>query len=289
MVTSHQVRLILAFFISSFLAVRSYKRKSLDLSGIVAGFLVMTIHFASGFRYAALPLVVFLTSSKLTRVGEDKKRRIDVDFKEGGQRNWIQVLCNGGIASVLVVIASTLTEWQDKCLDSKQSEIVTALIGGIIGHYACCNGDTWSSELGVLSDAQPRLITTLKPVKKGTNGGVTKAGLVAAVAAGATVGVTFLVFGLFTVRCATSDVALKQLLVIPVSALAGLCGSLIDSVLGATIQFSGFCSVRNKVVGKPGPTVKKISGVDILDNNGVNFVSVLLTSFLTSIASVYIF
>lgn len=33
-------------------------------------------------------LAFFLSSSKLTKVGEEKKRRFDADFKEGGQRNW---------------------------------------------------------------------------------------------------------------------------------------------------------------------------------------------------------
>jgi uncharacterized membrane protein len=54
---------------------------------------------------------------------------------------------------------------QDRCLDSKSSNVITGIIGGVIGHYCCYNGDTWSSEIGVLSDEQPRLITTLKVLR----------------------------------------------------------------------------------------------------------------------------
>lgn len=278
----------IAVLLSSAIAIRAFKRNSLNLSGAFLGFIVMFIHIAVNYRLGAMLLVFFFTSSKLTKVGVERKRSIDADFKEGGQRNWIQVLSNSGIATLLVLIVWMMTRSQDKCLDSKESQLLTSLIGGVIGHYSCCNGDTWSSELGILSDAQPRLITTLKPVRRGTNGGVTKAGLLAAAVAGSIIGLTFVLIGFFTTRCAY-DVALKQLLVIPISALAGLCGSVIDSLLGATLQFSGFCSVRNKVVGKPGPTVKRISGLSILDNNGVNLVSILLTTVLTSVACLYVF
>ncbi|KAB5514244.1 hypothetical protein DKX38_028150 [Salix brachista] len=269
----------IAVLISLVIAIKAYKRKSLDVTGAVAGFIVMTLHLAISYRFGAVLLVFFFTSSKLTKVGEDKKRSIDAEM---------QVLSNSGIASVLALAVWRLAGWEDKCLDGKESAVITSLIGGIIGHYSCCNGDTWSSELGVLSDAQPRLITTFKPVRRGTNGGVTLAGLLAAAAAGSVIGLAFVLIGFFTTKC-VFDVALKQLLVIPVAALAGLCGSLIDSLLGATLQFSGFCTVRNKVVGKPGPTVKKISGLYILDNNAVNLVSVLLTTLLTSIGCAYIF
>ncbi|XP_059634999.1 protein PGR [Cornus florida] len=279
---------IVAALISSAIAIRAYKRKSLNLSGAFTGFVVMAIHIGVNYRIGAMLLVFFFSSSKLTKFGEEKKRIVDADFKEGGQRNWIQVMSNSGIATLLVMIVWKLTGFQDKCLDSKESSLVTSLIGGIIGHYCCCNGDTWSSELGILSDSQPRLITTFEPVRKGTNGGVTKAGLLAAAAAGSVIGLTFVLLGFLTTKC-TYDVGLKQLLVIPLSAMAGLCGSVIDSLLGATLQFSGFCRVRNKVVGKPGPTVRKISGFSILDNNAVNLVSVLLTAVLTSIACLYIF
>lgn len=33
-------------------------------------------------------LTFFFTSSSLTKMGEARKREIDPEFKEGGQRNW---------------------------------------------------------------------------------------------------------------------------------------------------------------------------------------------------------
>ncbi|KAK7388760.1 hypothetical protein VNO78_23587 [Psophocarpus tetragonolobus] len=284
------LQLFLAAFIAFLIAFRAYRKKSLSTSGAVAGFFVMALHFFVGYRFGVMLLAFFYSSSTLTKVGEDTKRVLDPEFKEGGQRNWIQVLANSGIASILVIAIWVLTEGQDKCLNSKDSPLITVLIGGVIGHYSCCNGDTWSSELGILSDEKPRLITTFKFVRKGTNGAVTKRGLLAAAAAGSVIGVSFVLIGLSATPCeGEGSTVLKQLLVIPIATLAGLCGSVIDSLLGATLQFSGLCSIRRKIVGKPGPTVKKISGLNILDNNAVNFVSILLTSFFTSIACLYIF
>ncbi|XVE98238.1 hypothetical protein REPUB_Repub03eG0088400 [Reevesia pubescens] len=72
----------------------------------------------------------------------------------------------------------------------------------------------------------------------------------------------------------------KQRLVIPISAVAGHLGIIIDSLLGATLQL---------LENMDQLTVKKISGLSILDNNAVNLVSVLPTTPLPSVACVYIF
>ena len=40
------------------------------------------------FRFGAVMLAFFLSSSQLTKYKSDVKKSIEEDFKEGGQRDW---------------------------------------------------------------------------------------------------------------------------------------------------------------------------------------------------------
>jgi len=71
----------------------------------------------------------------------------------------------------------------------------------------------------------------------GTNGGVSVAGTVSSALGGSIVGLAYYVVVLV---CAREDVnSPAQWPVIIVTTLTGLLGSLIDSLLGATLQYSG--------------------------------------------------
>jgi uncharacterized membrane protein len=94
-----------------------------------------------------------------------------------------EVLANSGVASILILLSAYRLSQRPE--SSKTSDCYPwggdLLIVGIIANYAAVAADTFSSELGILSESRPRLITSLslRKVPKGTNGGVTIWGLVA--------------------------------------------------------------------------------------------------------------
>lgn len=146
--------------------------------------------------------------------------------------------------------------------------------------FACCNGDTWASELGILSRSDPLLVTSLKKVPRGTNGGVSPWGLFVSFAGGLLIGFSFFVGTFCFVDSQTFNESPAQWPVIILGGIAGLLGSVIDSFLGATLQFSGQ-TPEGFIVECPGERVKKISGTfRILNNHSVNLISAVITSLI---------
>ncbi len=154
----------------------------------------------------------------------------------------------------------------------------------VLGALGCCNGDTWSSEIGTaIGSKTPRLITTFKRVPVGTNGAISVIGTLASVGGGFVIGLAYyLTVTIFCNLDHYSGVYPPQWPVIVIGTLAGFVGSILDSILGATVQYSGYCEAKRKVVSKPSRTVKHICGRDILDNHLVNLVSSSMTGVMMS-------
>lgn len=197
----------------------------------------------------------------------------------GGQRNWVQVLCNGGIATELALLYMLECGLGEKAVDPGGNWQCSMLSLAVLSAIAESCGDTWASELGsVWTNGDPFLITTLKRVPKGTNGGVSLAGMVFSALAGGFIGMVYYLTVLVFVGPSMLNGIPPQSILIVVGALAGFLGSLLDSFLGATLQYSGKEVKTGRIVEEPGPGVKHISGIKILDNHSVNLVSNLLTA-----------
>lgn len=282
------------------------RKGSLSHSGAIAAFCVGCGTLGSSLRFGTTLIAFFLSSSKLTTYKEEMKEGLEENAKKGGQRTWVQVLCNSLVPTVLAIIYGVLAGCVDLPLGPPPSgapgagglepwraATLTGLMGGFLGYFACCCGDTWASELGPLSADTPRLITTLRPVRRGTNGGVTLLGLSASIMGGMFVGLVFYLSGLLSPTLWIFEhqraLAASQWRLIPLGLMAGLFGSVLDSLLGATLQFSGYNRTTGRMASRPGPDVTHISGLQILDNNAVNAVSASATAALTALVALKTF
>ncbi len=192
-------------------------KKLLKPTAIVTGlFASLYVAYLGGVGSFFALILFFLVGEAVTRLIRDKHAR-----KPHGQRSTVNIVGNIGPS----MIALTLNP--------------VAFNVMFFASLAAAFADTLSSEIGVLSKDKPLMITTLKPAMAGEDGAVSVLGFMGAALGG-------LVFGLLTLALTQSFYWAALIFI------AGLFGSVVDSVLGATLQKEGY-----------------------LDNNTNNFVSAL--------------
>lgn len=244
------------FGLALIISIAAYAVRSLSRSGALAATLLGTAVFGlGGLPWAALLLGFFISSSLLSRLFRRRKQSVEEKFSKGSRRDAAQVAANGGLAGLLAVAQAAFPHSPLPWLAAAAA-------------LAAANADTWATELGVLSPVKPRLITTGKVVEMGTSGGLSPLGTLAAAGGAAFIALLAVLFPPAGLPLAPGWVALLV-------TLGGLLGSLVDSLLGATVQAIYTCPQCAKETERHpmhtcGTPTLLLRGWRWLNNDGVN-------------------
>lgn len=255
--------MIIAFLISVVIAFLAYKRGSLSKSGAISATIVGTITFGlGGLSWGILLGLFFVSSSFLSHFKEDEKRAAAEKFEKGHQRDIGQVLANGGLGSLVVILNTIFPSgfW----------------FPFFVGIFATVTADTWATELGTLAKDLPRLITNGRRVEVGTSGGVSLFGTAVSLGGGLIIGLSA---GLL-------EPNLNVLTGTLIGGMGGLLGSLFDSFLGATVQQIYYCDNCKKdterQIHKCGQPTRPLRGWTWLNNDLVNLFASIIGGFIAA-------
>lgn len=222
------LRFAIGLGLAALVAAGAWTSRALSTGGAVGAVVVGTLAFGGGGpAWAALLILFFATSSAASRWRTDRKAAPAARFAKGSRRDLGQVLANGAVPAALAVLALRFPE--------------AGLFAAFAGALAAATADTWATEIGLLSEQPPALITTGQPVPRGTSGGVTVVGTLAAVAGSALIAAVaaallgardLLEVGVLDTRL----IDWGALRLLPIVAASGLASAVLDSYLGATVQ-----------------------------------------------------
>lgn len=215
-------RFVAALAITAVFAMLAWFAGGVNLSGALAGSAVAFIMAIRDLRIFLALLMVFAITLLATRVGYSRKQQLRAAEPPGG-RTAAQAMANLGVAALVVAIAAP--GWPVLALAALTEAAA----------------DTASSEIGMAFPGRTVLITTLKPVPAGTDGGVSTRGLLAALLA---------IIAIAGVALWTSLISLYGAAFI---ITAGFLGVQVDSLLGAVFERRG--QLNNDLVNLLGTAI----------------------------------
>jgi uncharacterized protein (TIGR00297 family) len=205
-------RLAWGALINAALAATAYAAKTVDLSGVAGGFLLGTAIYAClDWRGYLLLVAFFVIGSACTKLGYKKKAAAKLAQEKGGRRSLRHALANSGVAAAAALFAA-LTPYPRLFAFAFAAAFATAV------------ADTASSEIGQLLGRRTFLITTFRPVPRGTEGAVSLEGTLAGIAASLVIAGLGLAVGLLPGWG------------VPVVVVAAFIGTTFESVIGATLE-----------------------------------------------------
>lgn len=246
------LQLLAGLALGGLIAWLAWRVKALSRSGALAAALTGGLIFGlGGLAWAVLLLAFFISSSLLSRLFARRKLALSENFSKGSQRDWGQVMANGGLGALLAVTHAVYPGEAWPWI-------------AFAGAMAAVNADTWATELGVLNPTPPRLITSGKAVERGTSGAISLGGSLAALGGA---GLVALLAALFSGPAAG--------MILLAATLGGVSGSFFDSWLGATIQAIYWCPACGKETERHpqhtcGSATSHYRGWLWLDNDWVN-------------------
>jgi uncharacterized protein (TIGR00297 family) len=207
---------------------------------LLAGFFGIFLWMIGPIFYLLL-FTFFISSSILTKYRKKDKADVQEKFDKGGERDTSQVLANG-LAGTIFALGHILI-----FLFTENYILSNAFMYAFIAAIATTNADTWGTEIGILSNDQPFWILNLKKkVERGTSGGISPKGSMAALIGSMIVACVALLFEAFWRNHVPYDSTWQLFLFIPIAGIMGFVGALVDSLFGATIQGFFRCQVCNK-------------------------------------------
>jgi uncharacterized protein (TIGR00297 family) len=238
--------------LAAIVAFISYKYRFLTKSGITATCIMAIVIFTLGSWKWIIPMCIFFVfSSILSKIREKRNKAVETIFEKAGQRDYMQVIANGGIASFIIILNYVYP-----------SEILYA---AYIAAIASSCADTWGTETGTMSQYKTYNILTFRRTEQGMSGGISVPGLAGAAAGAGVIAISSIYW-----------VKSNSFAYILVILCTGFTASLIDSILGGAVQVKYKCRKCGTITEREEhckTVTERYTGYRFFNNDVINLIS----------------